>query len=156
MKSLVSGSPSQVVHQKWPEGLNNRGCCSKKSPLSYRISRQFFDFISLQGVIRFESYQIPRPRNRFNSGEITRISAVLWYNIGIKNLDKISKQRAIKLFGSSDLLSFEVGTTKGLQQIHEYLFGGLYDFAGKIRSKNISKGGSLLHLPFIWKAVCLR
>jgi len=35
--------------------------------------------------------------------------------------------------------SIEVGTTKGLQQIHAYLFGGLYDFAGKIRQKNISK-----------------
>ena len=47
----------------------------------------------------------------------------------------------MKLFGSADLSSFEVGTTKGLQQIHRYLFGGLYDFAGQIRSKNISKGG---------------
>ena len=35
----------------------------------------------------------------------------------------------------------EIGTTKGLQQIHGYIFGGLYDFAGKIRDKNISKGG---------------
>ncbi len=59
----------------------------------------------------------------------------------MQNVDEISKQRAIKLFDSPDLLSFEVGTTMGLQQIHEYLFGGLYDFAGKIRTKNISKGG---------------
>lgn len=36
---------------------------------------------------------------------------------------------------------FEVGTTKGLQQIHAYLFGGLYEFAGQIREKSISKGG---------------
>jgi len=59
----------------------------------------------------------------------------------MQNIDETSKQRAIKLFGSSELSSFEVGTTKGLQQIHVYLFGDLYDFAGKIRSKNISKGG---------------
>ncbi|MCA9349951.1 Fic family protein [Candidatus Saccharibacteria bacterium] len=59
----------------------------------------------------------------------------------MKDIDKVSKQRAMKLFGSADLSSFEVGTTKGLQQIHRYLFGGLYDFAGQIRSKNISKGG---------------
>lgn len=59
----------------------------------------------------------------------------------MQSIDEISKQRAISLFGSTDLSSFEVGTTKGLRQIHEYLFGGLYDFAGKIRSKNISKGG---------------
>jgi len=59
----------------------------------------------------------------------------------MRNINELSKQRAIKLFDSSDLSSFEIGTTKGIQQIHEYLFGGLYDFAGKIRSKNISKGG---------------
>ena len=58
----------------------------------------------------------------------------------MQNTDEISKQRAIQLFGSPDLASFEVGTTRGLQQIHEYLFGGLYDFAGKIRTKSISKG----------------
>ncbi|MEO7364213.1 MAG: Fic family protein, partial [Candidatus Saccharimonadales bacterium] len=55
--------------------------------------------------------------------------------------DKKSKQRAKELFGSSELASFEVGTTKGLLAIHQYLFDNLYDFAGKIRSKNISKGG---------------
>jgi cell filamentation protein len=59
----------------------------------------------------------------------------------MQSIDEVSKKRAIKLFGSSKLSSFEVGTIKGLQQIHEYLFGDLYDFAGKIRSKNISKGG---------------
>lgn len=59
----------------------------------------------------------------------------------MQNSDEISKQRAIKLFGSPDLSSFEVGTIKGLQQIHGYLFGGLYDFAGKIRKLNISKDG---------------
>lgn len=59
----------------------------------------------------------------------------------MQDIDKISKERAIKLFDSGNLSSFEIGTTKGLQQIHEYLFGGLYDFAGQIRSKNISKGG---------------
>lgn len=63
------------------------------------------------------------------------------YNKYMQNIDEISKQRAVKLFDSIELSSFEVGTTKGLQQIHEYLFGGLYDFAGRIRSKNISKGG---------------
>ncbi len=59
----------------------------------------------------------------------------------MQNIDEISKQRAINLFDSGDLSSFEVGKAKGLQQIHEYLFSGLYDFAGMVRSKNISKGG---------------
>jgi len=59
----------------------------------------------------------------------------------MQNADEISKERAKKLFGSSEIENFEIGKTKGLQQIHEYLFGGLYDFAGQIRGKDISKGG---------------
>lgn len=59
----------------------------------------------------------------------------------MSNVDQISKERAKKLFGSQEIKSFEIGTTKGLQQIHEYLFGGLYDFAGQIRTKDISKSG---------------
>lgn len=50
-------------------------------------------------------------------------------------------ERAYKLFDSGEINSIEVGTLKGLCQIHKYLFDGLYDFAGKIREKNISKGG---------------
>ncbi len=59
----------------------------------------------------------------------------------MQNTDEISKERAIKLFDSLEIDSFEVGSTKGLQQIHQYLFGGLYDFAGQLRAKDISKGG---------------
>ena len=55
--------------------------------------------------------------------------------------DGKSKTKAYALFASSFIDSIEVGTTKGLQQIHAYLFGGLYDFAGQIRQKNIAKGG---------------
>lgn len=57
----------------------------------------------------------------------------------MQNIDDISKDRAIKLFDSDEIAGFEVGNTKGLQQIHAYLFEGLYDFAGLIREKNISK-----------------
>ncbi len=59
----------------------------------------------------------------------------------MKNIDKNSLENAYRLFETDDISLFEVGTTKGLMQIHEYLFRGLYDFAGLIRTKNISKGG---------------
>lgn len=69
----------------------------------------------------------------------------------MKNIDELSLPKALKLFESGDINSCEVGTTKGLQQIHKYIFDGLYDFAGEIRSKNISKGNfrfaTALYLP---------
>lgn len=58
-------------------------------------------------------------------------------------LDEQSKKKAYDLINSGVISDLEVGTTRGLQQIHSYLFDGLYDFAGKIRTKNISKGGFL-------------
>lgn len=66
-------------------------------------------------------------------------------------LDEKSKLKAYDLFESGAIEDIEVGTTKGLRQIHSYIFGGLYDFAGQIRTKNISKNGftfaSALYLP---------
>ena len=59
----------------------------------------------------------------------------------MKNDDEISKKRATELFGSQEIKNFEVGTARGLQQIHKYLFEGIYNFAGQIRTKDISKGG---------------
>jgi cell filamentation protein len=59
----------------------------------------------------------------------------------MKDIDKISLENAFRLFESNDIDNLEIGTTKGLQQIHNYLFNSLYDFAGQIRTQNISKGG---------------
>ena len=59
----------------------------------------------------------------------------------MKNLDKKSLGKAYNLFGSGDIQNIEVGTLKGLQDIHKYIFNGLYNFAGEIREVNISKGG---------------
>ena len=58
----------------------------------------------------------------------------------MNNIDEISLQKARKLFESRDISACEVGTIKGLQQIHKYIFDELYDFAGEVRTKNISKG----------------
>ncbi len=54
--------------------------------------------------------------------------------------EKISKQKAKQLFDSGDINKVKIGTFEGLAYIHNYLFGEIYDFAGKIRTVNISKG----------------
>lgn len=64
-----------------------------------------------------------------------------WFLYSDTSIDGQSKKKAYTLFESNLIEQFEVGTIKGLQQIHAYLFGGLYDFAGQIREKSISKGG---------------
>ncbi|MGB3948390.1 MAG: Fic family protein [Bacteroidia bacterium] len=59
----------------------------------------------------------------------------------MKNIDKKSLEKAYRLFETGDIEKIETGTTQGLLKIHQYLFDGLYDFAGKVRTQNISKGG---------------
>ncbi|MBM6831435.1 protein adenylyltransferase Fic [Faecalicoccus acidiformans] len=54
--------------------------------------------------------------------------------------EKISKEKAALLFDTRLIDTFEVGTFKGLSDIHRYLFEDIYDFAGKIRTENIAKG----------------
>jgi len=64
-----------------------------------------------------------------------------WFTRADDSVDEKSKQKAYSLFDNSISDAIEVGTVKGLQQIHAYLFGGLYDFAGQIRMVNIAKAG---------------
>jgi len=75
----------------------------------------------------------------------------------MKDVDKKSLEKAFQLFKSGDIEKIEVGTIKGLMEIHKYLFDGLYDFAGKIRDVNISKGGfrfaSAMYLPEILQKI---
>lgn len=83
-----------------------------------------------------------------------RASAFLdWFTYSDNTIDGQSRKKAYTLFESGLLNSLEPGSMKCLQQIHAYLFGGLYEFAGQIRNKNISKGGftfaNCLHFPTI-------
>lgn len=64
-----------------------------------------------------------------------------WLSSVGSSIDEKSKQKAYELFESGLINAVEVGTVRGLQQIHAYIFDSLYDFAGQIRTKNISKGG---------------
>ena len=56
-----------------------------------------------------------------------------------KQEEKISKEKAVKLFDSGKINKIKVGTFAGLKQIHKHLFDDIYDFAGQIRTVNISK-----------------
>lgn len=76
-----------------------------------------------------------------------------WFTYSDNTLDGQSRKKAYDLFESGLLNTMESGSIKCLQQIHAYIFGGLYDFAGQLRTKNISKGGftfaNALYLPTI-------
>ena len=80
-----------------------------------------------------------------------------WFTYGDNTIDGKSRKKAYSLFESGLLKTLEPGSIKCLQQIHAYIFGGLYDFAGQIRNKNISKGGftfaNALHFPIILKNI---
>jgi len=69
-----------------------------------------------------------------------------WFVYSDNTIDGQSKKKAYTLIESGVLDKMKPGTVKSLQQIHAYLFGGLYDFAGKIRTKTISKGNTIFCL----------
>ncbi|HOG05006.1 MAG TPA: Fic family protein [Paludibacter sp.] len=93
--------------------------------------RYLTDTLDYDGIIALGKQFPSTKANRF----------IEWFTYSDETIDGKSKIKAYALFESSLINSIEIGTTKGLQQIHAYLFGGLYDFAGQIRRKNISKGG---------------
>jgi cell filamentation protein len=93
--------------------------------------KRFSDVLDYNGIIELGKQFPSKKANRF----------IEWFTFSDESIDGKSKTKAYALFDSSFINSIEVGTTKGLQQIHAYLFDGLYDFAGQIRQKNISKGG---------------
>ena len=93
--------------------------------------KRLADMLDYAGIIALGKTFPGTKANRF----------IEWFTFSDESIDGKSKTKAYALFESTFISSIEVGSTKGLQQIHAYLFGGLYDFAGQIRQKNISKGG---------------
>ncbi len=93
--------------------------------------KRLSDMLDYQGIIALGKEFPSKKANRF----------IEWFTYSKESIDGKSKTKAYALFESSFIDNIEVGTSNGLQQIHAYLFGGLYDFAGQIRQKNISKGG---------------
>ena len=89
--------------------------------------RYLTDMLDYKGIIALGKEFPGKKANRF----------IEWFTFSDESIDGKSKTKAYALFESSFINSIEVGTTKGLQQIHAYLFGGLYDFAGQIRQKKI-------------------
>ena len=69
-----------------------------------------------------------------------------WFTYSDNSIDGRSKKKAYTFMQSNMIADGDIGTTKALQQIHAYIFGGLYDFAGKIRTKTIAKGDTLFCL----------
>jgi cell filamentation protein len=93
--------------------------------------RRLSDMLDYDGIIALGKTFPGTKANRF----------IEWFTYSDESIDGKSKTKAYALFDSSFIDNIAIGTTNGLQQIHAYLFGGLYDFAGQIRRKNISKGG---------------
>ena len=93
--------------------------------------RYLTDMLDSEGVIALAKHF---PNNR-------AMKFLDWFLYSDNTIDGQSKKKAYSLFESNLIDEIQVGTAKGLQQIHAYLFGGLYDFAGQIRQKNIAKGG---------------
>ena len=89
------------------------------------------DTFDYNGIIELAKNFPSKQANRF----------IEWFTYSDETIDGKSKSKAYALFDSSLLTTIDVGTVKGLQQIHGYLFGGLYDFAGQIRTLNIAKSG---------------
>ena len=93
--------------------------------------RRMADCLTNDGVIALAKEFPGKKANRFTE----------WFISSDDTVDGKSKSKAYALFDNSLLDTIEVGTVKGLQQIHGYLFGGLYDFAGQIRTLNVAKSG---------------
>ena len=132
----------------------------------YTKSRNYWKYLKgkllkaeIQLVSATNQFKFEAPDGKMRAGDVldaesvqtiakhypnNRASAFLdWFVYSDNSVDGQSKKKAYSLIESGLLDSMEIGTVNSLQQIHAYLFGGLYDFAGQIRTKTIWKDGTL-------------
>ena len=132
----------------------------------YTKSRNYWKYLKgklqkagIQLVSATNQFKFEAPDGKMRAGDVldaesvqiiakhypnNRASAFLdWFVYSDNSVDGQSKKKAYTLIESGLLDSMEIGTVNSLQQIHAYLFGGLYDFAGQIRTKTIWKDGTL-------------
>ena len=166
-------------HSKWwfsaidmVRAINNEDdyqkCRNYWKYLKGKMAKEGIELVSITNHFKFEA---PDGKQRASDALDTqcvqtlakhypanRANAFLdWFTYSDNTIDGQSKKKAYDLFESGLLNTLEPGTVQCLQQIHAYIFGGLYDFAGQIRTKNISKGGftfaNALHFPQILKTI---
>lgn len=150
-------------HSKWwfsaidiVRAINNeddyKKCRNYWKYLKGKMAKDGIELVSITNQFKFEA---PDGKQRASDALDTecvqtlarhypnnRANAFLdWFTYSDNTIDGQSKKKAYSLFESGLLDALEPGSIKCLQQIHAYIFGGLYDFAGQIRTKNISKGG---------------
>ncbi len=155
-------------HSKWwfsatdiVRAINNEDDYVKAGNYWRWLKKKFFtNGVQLVSVTHDFKFQAPDGKQRFadaldSEGVQTlaqhypnnRANAFLnWFVYSDNTIDGQSKKKAYTLLESGLLDSMKPGTVKCLQQIHAYLFGGLYDFAGKIRTMTISKGNTIFCL----------
>ena len=127
LKAKLKKEGSEVV-----SGANQLDSGTNQLKLTAADGKKYkSDLLDYNGIIALGKTFPGTKANRF----------IDWFTYSDESIDGKSKTKAYALFESSFINSIEVGTGKGLQQIHGYLFGGLYVFAGQIRQKNISKDG---------------
>ena len=101
-----------------------------------RVRGNFFNMLDADGVQQLAK----------NIPNICATKSLEWFTYCDNTIDGQSRKKAYTLWESNLMASRDVGRVKFLQQIHAYLFGGLYDFAGKIGTKTIAKGNTLFCL----------
>ena len=146
------------IHSKWWFSVVDVVAAITKSPrsrkywnaLKTKLKQQWNELSSKMGQLKLMSTDGKRYlTDCFSQDDIIEVVKLIpsknsllfldWFTYSDNSIDGQSKLKAYALFESSLIDTISVGTIKWLQQIHAYLFGWLYNFAGKIRQKNISK-----------------